>query len=73
MTTLTNEEKINIINQHIKNIDFAIYGFDLDLIQANAISLPDAGQIASINLRISELNAKRSALSLEKDSLVVVE
>ncbi len=72
-TTLTNEEKINIINQHIKAIDYSIYGNELDLIQSNAVSSPDAGQISAINARIIEANAKKTALVIEKDSLTVTE
>ena len=72
-TTLSNEEKLNIVNQHIKSLDYAVYGYELDLIQANAVSSPEAAQIASINLRVSEANAKRAALLSEKDSLTVTE
>lgn len=72
-STLSNEEKINIVNQHIKSIDYSLYGYDLELIQANAVSSPDAAQIAAINSRISEANAKKTALVSEKDSLTVTE
>jgi len=72
-STLSNEEKINIVNQHIKSVDYIIYGHELDLIQANAVSSPDAGQISAINSRISEANAKKTALVSEKDSLTVTE
>ena len=72
-TTLSNEEKLNIVNQHIKSLDYAVYGYELDLIQANAVSSPEASQIASINLRVSEVNAKRAALISEKESLTVTE
>lgn len=72
-STLSNEEKINIINQHIKSIDYIIYGHELDLIQANAVSSPDAAQLAAINSRITESNAKKAALVSEKDSLTVTE
>lgn len=72
-STLSNEEKLNIVNQHIKSIDYIIYGYELDLIQANAVSSPDAAQIAAINSRVSEANAKKTALFLEKDSLTVTE
>ena len=72
-TSLSNEEKINIVNQHIKSVDYSIYGYELDLIQANAVSSPDAAQIAAINSRISEANTKKTALVLEKDSLTVTE
>lgn len=72
-TLLTNEEKINIVNQHIKSIDYSLYGYELELIQANAVSSTDAAQIAAINSRISEANAKKTALISEKDSLTVTE
>ncbi len=72
-STLTNEEKINIVNQHIKSMDYSIYGYELDLIQANAVSSPDAAQIAAINTRISHANAQKTALVSEKDSLTVTE
>lgn len=72
-SVLSNEEKINVVNQHIKSIDYAIYGYDLDLIQANAVSSPDAAQIAAINTRLSEANSKRTALIAERDSLTVTE
>ena len=73
MTTLTNEEKLSIVNQHIKSIDYILYGYQLELMQANAVSLPDAGQISAINARIAESNAKRTALVTEKDSLTETE
>jgi hypothetical protein len=72
-TSLTNEEKLNVVNQHIKSVDYSLYGHELDLIQANAVSLPDAGQISAINARITEANAKKTALVIEKDSLTVTE
>jgi hypothetical protein len=68
-TILTNEEKLSIVDQHIKSVDYSIYGYELDLIQANAVASPDTAQIAAINSRISESNAKRLALVAEKDSL----
>jgi hypothetical protein len=72
-TSLTNEDKLNIVNQHIKAVDYSIYGHELDLIQANAVSAPDAGQVSAINARITEANAKKTALVIEKDSLTVTE
>ena len=69
---LTNEEKLNVVNQHIKSIDYNLYGHSLDLIQANAVASPDAGQITAINARIAEANAVKAALVTEKNSLTVV-
>jgi hypothetical protein len=72
-TILTNEEKLNVVNQHIKSVDYNLYGLELDLIQANALSSPDAGQISAINARILDSNAVRSALVTEKNSLTATE
>jgi hypothetical protein len=67
--SLTNEEKINIVNQHIRTIEFASYNADLDLIEANAISSTDASVIAEINARKASIDAKLTALNAEKTSL----
>ena len=71
-TTLTNEEKLNIVNQHIKSVEYSLYGHQLDLIQANAVPSPDSGQVSAINARITEANAVKTALVTEKNSLTVV-
>jgi hypothetical protein len=68
---LTNEEKLGIVNQHIKAIDYTIYGLELDLLEAQAIDSPDANQISSINNRISSANSRRSVLVEERSSLTV--
>ena len=71
-TILTNEEKLNVVNQHIKSVEYSLYGHQLDLIQANAVASPDAGQITAINARIAEANAVKTALVTEKNSLTIV-
>ena len=71
-TTLTNEEKLSIVNQHIRSVDYSLYGYELDLIQANAVSSPDAGQVSAINARIAQSNLVKEALVTERDSLTVV-
>jgi hypothetical protein len=72
-TMLTNEEKLSVVNQHIKSVDYNLYNHQLDLIQANALSLPDAGQISAINTRITDATAVRTALIAERDSLTETE
>jgi hypothetical protein len=66
---LTNEEKLNIVNQHLKSVDYSIYGLQLDLIEINSTANPDASQVSNINTRITAANAKRAALVTERDSL----
>jgi len=67
---LDNEEKTNIVNQHLRAIQFAMYNAELDLIEANAVASPDATVVAEINTRKTALNAKITALEAEKASLV---
>jgi hypothetical protein len=69
---LTNEEKIGLVAQHIKSIDYSIYGFQLDLLETQAVPNADASQVSNINARIAALNTKRAALVEEKDSLTVI-
>lgn len=66
---LTNEEKMGIVEQHIKAIDYGVYGLELDLIEINATSSPDSSQLSNLNARLAALNAKRAALVAEKNSL----
>jgi hypothetical protein len=70
---LTNEEKLGIIEQHIKSIDYGIYGIQLDLIETKATAAPDASQITNLNTRLTAYNAKRAALVTEKNSLTPVQ
>jgi hypothetical protein len=73
MTTLTNEEKLAVVNQHLKSVDYALYSLQLDLLEAEAATSPDVDQVASINSKITEATAKRTALVTEKNSLTITE
>jgi len=66
---LTYEEKLGIVDQHIKSVDYAIYGLQLDLLEIQATANPDASQVLNINTRITAATAKRAALVTERDSL----
>lgn len=67
--TLSNEDKLSLVMQHMRSVDFQIYGTELDLIEANAVSEKDTQYIASLNSRLTQLQAKRSALVTEQESL----
>lgn len=69
MTTLSNEEKISIINQHKKNVEYSRYNLQVSLIEENAVSNPDQDTIDSLNDKIAELDSKISALDAEISSL----
>lgn len=65
MTTLNNEDKISIINQHKRNIEYAKYGYQVSLIAENAVSNPNQETIDSINEQIADANSKLAALDAE--------
>ena len=69
MTLLTNADKLNIVNQHIKSIDFQVYNLQLDLIEANAESPVNSENVSTLTGRINVLNAKRDALESEAATL----
>jgi hypothetical protein len=70
MTTLTNEDKLTIVNQHIKNVEFSKYNLELSLIEENSVASPDASVIDSLNSQIVSVNAKLAALEAEKSDLI---
>jgi len=65
MSTLSKEEKIQLINSRINGLEFRKYALDLDLIVENAKTTPDEDAISVINSGISELEAQMSALDTE--------
>lgn len=67
---LTVEDKLTIVNQHIRNLDYTIYGLQLDILVENAATSPDADKIASFNSQLTALNAKRAVLVTEQQSIV---
>lgn len=66
---LSNTEKADIVNQHIRSIEYSLYNAELDKVEANAVSDIDLNLIDSINERIANLNLKLSALEAEKAKL----
>jgi len=66
---LTVDEKLSIIDQHVKQMQYSIYGAELDLIEANAIVDIDQTVLTSITDRIASATAKKDALVLTRASL----
>jgi hypothetical protein len=69
MTLLTNADKLNLIDQHIKSIDYQAYNLELDLIEANAESPVNSDTVSTLNTRMNALSAKRTALESEAATL----
>lgn len=69
MTTLSNTDKIAIVDQKIKNLEYQQYSYTLDLQLANASAVPDQDDVSSINSKLSDISAKLDILNTEKSSL----
>jgi len=69
MTTLSNEDKISIINQHKRNVEYAKYGIQLSIIEENAVSSPSQESLDALNDSLSDLDSKIAALDSELASL----
>jgi len=65
MTTLSNAEKAQIINQRIKNLNYNKYNLDIDLLVENTKASPLASSISTISASISDVNAQIAALTTE--------
>lgn len=65
MNTLSNEEKLQVINSRIKSLNYNKYNLDIDLIIENAKASPVAATISSLNTSISEVNSQIAALTTE--------
>jgi ABC-type phosphate transport system auxiliary subunit len=73
MTTLTNADKVNIINSKMKNLVYTKYNLDLDIIIENAKVTPSAASVSALNSSVAEIVAQIAALQTELDKYPVEE
>jgi hypothetical protein len=66
---LTTQEKTDILNQHLRNLELSIYNLTLSILEEEAKSTPEAAILSSYNSDLSDLNAKKTALLDELASL----
>jgi hypothetical protein len=62
---LNNQEKAEVVNQHLKNVEYSLFNLNLSLVEEQAVATPNATNIASINSQITEMTAKKTALLAE--------
>jgi hypothetical protein len=67
---LTNEEKISIIDQHIKNLKYSKFNTEMSLVEESAGSNPKQSLIDDLNKQISEIDSKINSLLNELDKVV---
>lgn len=66
---LTTEEKIAVINSHIKNVQYTKYNAQVSLVAENALETPDAEKVTSANEVIAKADLQLAALQAEIDAL----
>ena len=62
---LSKEEKIQIINSHKRNLAYSKYNLEIDILQENAKSEPNAAGIANLNAQVLEISNQVTALDAE--------
>lgn len=65
MTTLSKEEKVQLIESRVKNLEYKKYGLELDALVENAKVTPDQNNLDAIDSAVSEINTQLSALNAE--------
>jgi hypothetical protein len=68
-TVLTNEDKIAIIDQKIRNEEYVSYSITLDLLAENAVVDKNTDRIADYNKTKTASQAKIAALTAAKEEL----
>jgi len=63
MTTLSREEKAQIINSHIKSLAYSRFNLEIDDLQEKAKTTPNVKSTDSIVLQIAEVDKQATALS----------
>lgn len=62
---LTNQEKLAIINQHIKSIVTNIYNLNVAIISESSLSHPNQENLDNLNNELQKSNTKKQALLQE--------
>ena len=66
---LTTEEKIAVINSHIKNVQYTKYNAQVSLVAENALETPDTENVAAANEVVTKADLQLAALQAEIDAL----
>jgi hypothetical protein len=66
---LTTQEKTDIVNQHLRTLEFSVYNLELSIMEEEAKSAPEETTLGSLNSSLLDLNSKKSALLAELASL----
>lgn len=65
MTSLNKEDKIQLIEARVRQLEYRKYGLELDLIVENAKATPESSVTDAIAAGVTEIDAQLSALNAE--------
>ena len=65
MTALNKEDKIQLIEARVRQLEYRKYGLELDLIVENAKATPETSVTDAIEAGVTEIDAQLSALNAE--------
>jgi|LakMenEpi03Aug12_release.lakeMendotaPanAssembly.Ray.scaffolds.fasta_scaffold2223780_1 hypothetical protein len=63
--TLTNQEKADIINQRLKNLESSKFHYEINLVEELAVPEPKAETVDDLQLQLDQINLKIDALLAE--------
>jgi hypothetical protein len=69
--SLTADEKIAVINSHIKNINYNKFNAEITLVEENALASPSADNISRANTTIANAELQITALEAQIAALTV--
>jgi len=67
--SLTNQDKIGIVQQHIKNLQLNKYNLEVSIVEENALQTPAQSTLDSLNSQIADVVAKLAVLDTELTTL----
>lgn len=62
---VTDEEKIHILNQHIKNAAYSLYNVEVSLLAENSLTSKDQNTIDSLSQQKTDYEEKIAAMQAE--------
>lgn len=67
--TLSNEEKISIIDQHLKNLEYNRYNLEISMIEITSATFPKEESIENLQAEIDSIASQQAALAAELAAL----
>jgi hypothetical protein len=65
MTTLSKNDKIQIVESRVRGLEYKKFGLEMDLLMENAKNTPEPESVSKIEEAIAEVNNQLSVLNSE--------